>query len=166
MNCQKTSDNKFFDCPARMNDGRQFTDYRPSCDMESSTRVGMSSYDYRMFLTQNASQLMDKNRSSAASTSLCSVCDGNTVPPPSVVQICTEKDQCTYQAGSPYGIGLMIKNSIFPEKCSDVKAPKNNVCYSSYQKQNYLPKNGALPQRFASPGAGTPYRGGDYVSHS
>ena len=29
-NCNKTSNNKYFDCPALMSDGRVFTDYRPS----------------------------------------------------------------------------------------------------------------------------------------
>ena len=29
--CYKTSDNKNFGCPAKMSDGRHFTDYRPDC---------------------------------------------------------------------------------------------------------------------------------------
>ena len=30
MNCNKTSNNKYFDCPALMSDGRIMTDYRSS----------------------------------------------------------------------------------------------------------------------------------------
>ena len=28
--CKKTSNNKYFNCPPRMDDGRHFTDYRPN----------------------------------------------------------------------------------------------------------------------------------------
>ena len=38
MNCYRTSNNKFFNAPPRMADGRHFTDYRPSCDANSSVR--------------------------------------------------------------------------------------------------------------------------------
>ena len=30
------SNNKYFDCPPRMSDGRNFTDYRPSCDVNNA----------------------------------------------------------------------------------------------------------------------------------
>ena len=29
--CSKTTNNKYFNCPPRMDDGRHFTDYRPNC---------------------------------------------------------------------------------------------------------------------------------------
>ena len=166
MDCKKTSDNKFFDCPPRMDDGRHFTDYSPSCDSENKIRVtnGLSSsYDYRMFLTQNASHIMDINRSSVAQKGLCSDCNGNTVPPPKVVQVC-DTSKCTFIPGRPDGIGLVIKSSDFGSACTSVTAPKDNACYTATQKNNYLPVNGDLPQRFASPGGGTPYRGGDYLA--
>ena len=34
MSCHP-SNNKYFDCPPRMHDGRNFTDYRPSCDVNN-----------------------------------------------------------------------------------------------------------------------------------
>ena len=36
--CDKTSNNKYFSCPARMDDGRTFTDYRPSSSVDDMIR--------------------------------------------------------------------------------------------------------------------------------
>ena len=36
--CYKTSNNKFFNAPPRMSDGRHFTDYRP--DYELNMKIG------------------------------------------------------------------------------------------------------------------------------
>ena len=63
-NCHKTTNNKYFQCPPRMSDGRHFTDYRPSCDSNNSVRNGnniTNSYDYRMFLNRNAENIMKKS---------------------------------------------------------------------------------------------------------
>ena len=62
--CYKTSNNKYFDCPPRMADGRFFTDYRPNCYTQNLIRSknGLNnSFQYRMFLTHNAENLMDIN---------------------------------------------------------------------------------------------------------
>ena len=55
--CNKTSNNKFFDCPPRMDDGRHFTDYRPNSYVNDLIRYSnkvMSSYNARQFLQANA----------------------------------------------------------------------------------------------------------------
>ena len=52
-------------CPARMDDGRHFTDYRPNCfvnNLIQSQNSITDSYKYRMFLQENASKLMELNR--------------------------------------------------------------------------------------------------------
>ena len=57
MDCHKTSNNKYFNCPPRMDDGRHFTDYRPSCHVNNLVRSNnavLNSHEYRMFLTHNA----------------------------------------------------------------------------------------------------------------
>ena len=62
--CNKTSNNKYFDCPARMDDGRAFTDYRPSNTVDDMIRYSnnvMNSYDYRQFLIHNANNIMEIN---------------------------------------------------------------------------------------------------------
>ena len=62
--CNKTSNNKYFDSPARMDDARTFTDYRPSNSVDDMIRYSnnvMSSYDYRQFLIHNAMNIMNVN---------------------------------------------------------------------------------------------------------
>ena len=46
----KTSDNVNLDFPARMADGRIFTDYRQNCIMNSVLSQGKNSFEYRYFL--------------------------------------------------------------------------------------------------------------------
>jgi hypothetical protein len=57
----------FRNAPARMDDGRHFTDYRPRCAIHEELRSGkqMSNYDYRMYLTENATKIQAKLRSNA-----------------------------------------------------------------------------------------------------
>jgi hypothetical protein len=59
--CNKTSNNKYFDCPAIMNDGRTFTDYRSSkvvnTMIEKSNNI-KSNYDYRQFLIHNTDNII------------------------------------------------------------------------------------------------------------
>ena len=63
--CYKTSDNKYFNLPPRMDDARHFTDYRPNCvvnnHIKSENNI-LSSYEYRIFLTNNAKKIMDVNK--------------------------------------------------------------------------------------------------------
>ena len=64
--CYRTANNKHFNAPPRMADGRNFTDYRDSFVVNnlviSDNKNSVSnSYDYRMFLQQNASQIMERN---------------------------------------------------------------------------------------------------------
>ena len=75
--CYKTTNNKFFNCPPRMADGRQFTDYRPICDVNNliaSNNNLISSYDYRQYLIQNADKLMDINRAYTVQMTSCGPC--------------------------------------------------------------------------------------------
>ena len=61
----QTTDNKYLTCPPRMDDGRHFTDYRPSYYINNMIRMTNNvpnSYDYRQFLIKNADQLMQINR--------------------------------------------------------------------------------------------------------
>lgn len=63
--CYRTSNNKFASAPARMADGRHFTDYRSSCltntRIQADNKV-VNNYEFRMFLIRNAEQLMEQNR--------------------------------------------------------------------------------------------------------
>ena len=64
MNCNKTSNNKYFDCPALMSDGRIMTDYRQSDTVNDMIRLNnnvLSSNQYRQFLIHNADSIMNIN---------------------------------------------------------------------------------------------------------
>lgn len=62
--CYKTSNNKYFDCPALMSDGRIFTDYRPSAYVNDLMRIQnkvYDSYNYRQFLINNGLNVIKTN---------------------------------------------------------------------------------------------------------
>jgi len=83
MSCNKTSNNKFFDCPALMSDGRTFTDYRPSSYVNNLIRVNnqvYSSYDYRQFLIHNAKSLMAANNKYMDLKNGCQSCNYTNIP--------------------------------------------------------------------------------------
>jgi hypothetical protein len=76
-NCQSASNNKYFGCPARISDGRTFTDYRPRCMVnEDIKRVNnlTNSYDYRQFMIHNAANLMKSNFEYAIQKASCQPC--------------------------------------------------------------------------------------------
>ena len=75
--CFKTSDNKHFQCPPRMADGRHFTDYRPSNFINDLIRADnniSNSLNYRVFLQENADSLMDRQREIACKLNCCGPC--------------------------------------------------------------------------------------------
>jgi hypothetical protein len=83
MNCDKTSNNKYFDCPARMDDGRTFTDYRSSSSVDDMIRYSnnvMSSYEYRQFLIHNATNLMKVNNQYTNNKIGCYSCNAEKIP--------------------------------------------------------------------------------------
>ena len=68
QSCNYVSNNKYFKSPPRMDDARHFTDYRPNChvnNLVASNNGILNSFEYRMFLTHNANNLMELNRSYA-----------------------------------------------------------------------------------------------------
>ena len=60
MNCFRTSNNKHFNAPQRMSDGRNFTDYRPNYELNKSLKDLNkldNSHNYRNFLNNNAEKI-------------------------------------------------------------------------------------------------------------
>ena len=58
--CYKASDNRYYNCAPNMQDGRQFTDYRPSCSLNNllaSDNGAQSAYEYRLFLQRNGNKV-------------------------------------------------------------------------------------------------------------
>ena len=82
-NCHKTTNNKYFQCPPRMSDGRHFTDYRSNVyvnDLIRSTNNTGSNYEYRQFLIHNANSLMKMNNEYMDYMNGCSECNATQVP--------------------------------------------------------------------------------------
>jgi len=136
--CYKTSNNKYFGLPPRMDDGRHFTDYRGNCSVNNLIRENKeinNSFKYRMFLTKNANKIMDINRMYS--------CQKN----------------CSSPCQESYNIGKSSKE----ETCEGILAkplPKNyctpdsdNFNYHAFKKQEIYRKT--------IPGGGSPFTGGD-----
>ena len=105
MNNMKVSDNVELDFPARMNDGRMFTDYRQNCTLNNSISKQMGSWEYRDFLTNNASQVRQNILNNLEAEVKCNKCSDNTVLPVKTV-LNYSQDSCTYQMNDPNGVGL------------------------------------------------------------
>jgi len=109
--CNKTSNNKYFDCPARMDDGRGFTDYRPNSTVNDMIRYSnniMGSNEYRQFLIHNAVNIMNISNNYTASKMGCNSCNYEPLP---------FNTQCDYNNNfpvcnvmNPNGIG--IRNNV------------------------------------------------------
>lgn len=105
--CARPTNNQYANCPPRMADGRHFTDYRPRCVLQYNEK--MSSYEQRMFLTQNADELMRANAQNAYLANRCGPCvepyDQGTMVPEQTTQTCNDRT-CTFNVTDPYGLGL------------------------------------------------------------
>ena len=96
--CYKTSNNKYFDCPPRMNDGRHFTDYTSNCYTNNLIRADnniQNNFEYRQFLTNNAEKIMDMNRAYSCQKNCCGKCkelDKNTMLPEQSLTTCNSEN--------------------------------------------------------------------------
>mgnify|MGYP006169034261 FL=1 len=177
MSCYKASNNKYFNCPPRMDDGRHFTDYRPNCHVNNlvrSNNATLNSHEYRMFLTHNAGKLMDLNRTYTTQKNGCGPCmkpyNQGTMLPEQTVQICNNKS-CNSQFVNDTGLGLGRKHDNNSTKCGDwpSELPVNqqsNCCASNNKLFNYYnhidtKTQGELVVRNSSPGGGNIMGGGD-----
>ena len=105
--CNKTSNNKYFDCPARMDDARTFTDYRPSYTVDDMIRYSnnvMGSYDYRQFLIINATNIMNVNNNYTFDKVGCSSCTAPIIPFNETCDVNSEYSKC--KITNTRGVGL------------------------------------------------------------
>ena len=103
----KTSDNVNLDFPARMADGRMFTDYRQNCLLNNQLSQGKGSWEFRNFLTENGEKIRQEMIQKQESITACTKCSDNTVLPVKTVLNCTPEG-CNYQMNDPNGVGLGI----------------------------------------------------------
>lgn len=96
-------------CMNRMQDGRQFTDYRPRCTVHYETRnSNKSSLESRMFLMNNAEQLIRQNMDNAIQSNTCNKksCMPLNITPPEKHEVKCNHKTCTHSAKpGDFGIG-------------------------------------------------------------
>ena len=172
LECYKTSNNKHFGAPPRMDDGRHFTDYRPNCHINNIIRTGnnvMNSFQYRTFLTRNADELMDINRRYATMKNGSGPCKEpyhsiNTLP--EVNRVKCNKHNCEIIAYDPKGLGQGRIYNDEEQKCDNVGQPNvpPNGCATPEDNLRYYGSqqlNNNNVQRNAVQGGGQMMTGGD-----
>jgi len=103
----KVTDNVELDFPARMSDGRMFTDFRPNCILNNKLSKGMGSFEYKNYLMENASQLRNHFIEEQNKLTECTTCSDNTVLPVKTVLNCNS-DGCNYEINDVNGVGQAI----------------------------------------------------------
>jgi hypothetical protein len=94
-----------YNCPPRMSDGRHFTDYRPRCAVTYEMQPNpMSAYNYRMYMTENAEQIMEMKRDTATRNNTYDSCVKD-LASETHVEKCDSRS-CTFDASNPRGLGL------------------------------------------------------------
>lgn len=109
----EVSDNKYPSCPARMSDGRLFTNYNSRCavqaavlppNMQVMSSAGLDSYDLRQYMIRNADSIMQAQRESALCAARCSPCV-DTMLPELEIDSC-DILKCVRKPGVADGLGL------------------------------------------------------------
>ena len=106
----KTSDNVNLDFPARMADGRIFTDYRPNCVMNNLLSKEMNSFEYRYYLMHNGNQLEKNNMEQLEKDVKCTGCEAQTLLPVKTIQNCNA-GVCQVSLNDPNGLGMGRANT-------------------------------------------------------
>ena len=112
MNCNNTNNNKYFDCPALMSDGRIMTDYRSSTTLNDMIRLNNkvhSSNDYRQFLVNNAEDIMNVNENYITEKNACK--SGKLVEVP-FARVCNYNTQYGKCEKTNQRLGMGIANQV------------------------------------------------------
>jgi len=104
MEQMKVTDNVELDFPARMSDGRMFTDYRQNCLLNNGLAKGKGSWEYRNYLTENADQIRQMFIKEQEAITACTKCTDNTVLPVKTIINCSAEG-CHYGLNDPNGLG-------------------------------------------------------------
>ena len=100
----RATDNFHLDFPARMSDGRQFTDYRSSCYVNLPEQ-DMTTYQYRLFLKHNAEKIMNNFQTINEYVSGCDKCSDYEIVQPYLALTCDGKD-CIRSINDHAGVGI------------------------------------------------------------
>lgn len=153
MNCNKTSNNKYFDCPALMSDGRIMTDYRSATTLNDMIRLNnktLSSYDYRQFLIHNGEAIMKINDEYMDNKNSCKSGELVEVPFANVCSYNTEVGTCM-RTNQRFGLGL--KNTTMPNINTCGENQGANCYFNDSERMNVDANfyNGKLSNNMFSP---------------
>lgn len=157
-NCNDCSDSKYYSCPAKMSDGRIFTDYRPRCLANS---LNKNSYEHRQYLINNAEDLIKQERNKLKSCGPC-------VEPFNIGTMLEEqtfvkcdKGSCQVMINNPFGIGqgrdYNIDDSIHKKFIEDRERENKMASCCDMNKaedDNLFMANDLTQGRYATPGGG------------
>ena len=118
MSCYKSSDNKYFTCPSKMSDGRNFTDYRQRYKVHNlnNNQFKKSSHEYRQYLINNTNKLIKKDRFRASQKNGCFPCvEKTTMLPEETIKVC-DRNTCKVLINDYDGL---IKPLIIPPDLTD-----------------------------------------------
>lgn len=182
--CTRTSDNKHWDCPPRMADGRLFTDYRPRCDINLQYRQQpmTGSFDYRQFLITNGEKVIGQHRSQAYRGAYAGPCvqpyNKGTVLPEKDAFVC-DAVTCRRVEGDPTGLGTGRQYGMLPQQqaaldqflreqeAAQQRLRTRGNCCDNPLDGGYHPLPGVSSglsmqgARFTIPSGATPLSGGD-----
>ena len=107
----RVTDNHEPKLPARMSDGRPFTDYRSNCYLNNEMGQNMGSWQYRTFLMRNATEIHKKFVDEQVQKNACQGCTCAPVPDVKTVVDCTNQRTCWYNIKDQNGLGQGRKYS-------------------------------------------------------
>lgn len=169
--CTRTSQNKYFDCPPLMSDGRLFTDYRPRCTLSTQFQPDnqesgyLDSYKYRQYLISHADGLMRDLRTQAHDAAVCAPCiappdEPGTMLPHKQVTKC-DGHGCRTRPADPNGLGTgrdygggadgawsgnEREEFVAAKKAQDAHfASKANCCATAADDLSYYPMEPGVP---------------------
>lgn len=177
QSCNYVSNNKYSKSPPRMDDARHFTDYRPNChvnNLVASNNGILNSFEYRMFLTHNANNLMELNRSYAVQKNGNGECKQpyhqGTMMPEQQVQVCNGKS-CNTDFVNQNGLGVGRNYNYNAGQCSEwptegPNSKNSNACADSNSLFSYYghmdtKAQGAFLPRVTMPSGGDAMKGGE-----
>lgn len=119
------TDNHFMDFPAKMQDGRLFTDYKSSCIMNEKS-LSMTSFEFRNFLTRNGDQILKNNTKIVNEIAGCGQCSDYSVVPPYAVLSCNQ-DRCIQNVKDRDGLGVEIEKQLSEDRQKKIENLKNAI---------------------------------------
>ena len=145
--CFKVSNNKFFNCPALMSDGRAFTDYRESSYINNSLLNNNnfnSSYQYRQWLIHNATKLMANNNAYNNRLNSCGPCNAPPIPLQGVCEVNGYVPKCGVTNNNGLGLGYVATNMPVMNYAPVLQKDHfgNSVSLASPQQASFVPYQG------------------------